>query len=134
MDTTTLLLIIALAFMVFIAFYAGKSIGKRYMFEVMQSVIDKERKDAVKKSRAVLGGQISEQVCPFREDFPALSSECKFIGAPIDFIAFNGLDEKNVEEIVFIEVKTNSSRLNQTEKSIKDAIDAGKVRFVEYRI
>lgn len=128
-----MILIIALAVMVFLSFYAGKAIGKRYMFEVMQSVIDKERKDAVKQSRSVLGGKISEQVCPFNDDFPVLASECRFIGAPVDFIAFKGLDEKNVEEVIFIEVKTNSSRLNQTEKSIKDAIDSGKVRFIEYR-
>ncbi len=134
METATIILIIGLVFMVFFAFYAGKALGKRYMFEVMQSVMEKEKKDAVERSRSVLKGQFSEQLSPFSENFPVKASECRFLGAPLDFIAFKGLDEKNVEEIIFIEVKTGNSKLNQTEKSIKEAVKNKKVRFEEFRI
>lgn len=120
--------------MVILSFFAGKAIGKRIMFEIMHSVIDKERKDAINKSRAVLKGQFSEQLSPFSQNFPVKPSEARFLGAPIDFIAFKGLDEKNVEEIVFIEIKSGKSQLNQTEKSIKKAVENKKIRFEEFRI
>jgi predicted Holliday junction resolvase-like endonuclease len=134
METLTILLILGLIIMVILSFFAGKALGKRYMFEVMQSVMDKEKKQAVERSRAVLKGQFSEHMSPFGTDFPAQASECRFLGAPIDFIAFVGLDEKNVEEIVFIEVKSGKSQLNQTEKSIREAVKNKRVRFEEYRV
>ncbi len=134
MDIYYTLIIVALLILAIFSFIAGKAIGKRYMFEVMQSVIEKERQDAIKKSRGILTGQFSEQISPYLPNFPVSPSECKFLGSPIDFIAFKGLDEKNVTEIVFIEVKTSKSKLNGTEKSIRDAILNKKVRFEEYRI
>lgn len=108
--------------------------GKKYMYEMMQEIIEDERKDAIKKSRSVLTGQFGEQIAPFLPGFPVDPSECRFIGKPIDFIAFNGLNEKNVEEVVFIEVKSGKSKMNGTESSIKKAIMNKRVRFVEYRI
>ena len=127
-------IILSLLVLVILSFFAGKALGKRIMFEVMEQIIEKERADAIKKSRAVLKGQFSEQLSPFESDFPVKPSEARFLGAPIDFVAFSGLDEKDVSEIVFIEVKTGNARLNQTEKSIKDAIRNKRVRFEEYRI
>ena len=106
MESTFIILILALFVMVIIAFFLGKSLGKRYMFEVMSSIMEKEKKSAVEKSRSVLKGQFSEQLSPFSADFPIKASEARFLGAPIDFIGFRGLDEKNVTEVVFIEVKT----------------------------
>ena len=129
-----MIIIIALLVMVFLAYYAGKALGKRYMFDVMQSVMENEKKKAMDKSRSILKGQFSEQMSPFAKDFPVKVSECRFLGAPIDFIAFSGLDEKNVEEIVFIEIKSGNSKLNDTEKSIKKAIENKRVRFEEYRL
>ena len=49
----------------------------------------------------------SEQVAPFfanfRKDLKA--SEARFIGKPIDFLVFKGMDEQNISEVVFVEVK-----------------------------
>jgi len=39
-----------------------------------------------------------------------------------------------VDEIVFVEVKTGNASLSRVERSIRDAIVEGKVRWVEYRI
>lgn len=129
-----LIIIIGLLVLCVLAFIAGKAIGKRYMFEVMQTVVEQERKKAVEKSRSILKGQFSEQLSPFGVDFPVKPSEARFLGAPIDFIAFKGLDEKNVTEVVFIEVKSGKAQLNQTEKSIKEAIMKKQVRFETYRL
>ena len=58
-----------------------------------------------------------------------------FLGQPIDYIAFTGLCEKNtVDEILLIEVKTNTSQLSGREKEIREAVKSGRIRYVEYRI
>ncbi len=134
MDQYILILIIALFILVILSFFAGKSLGKRYMFEVMHTVMEKEKKEAIEKSRSIIKGQFSEHLSPFNADFPAKPSECKFFGAPIDFIAFCGLDEKNVTHIKFIEIKTGKANMNQTEKSIKTAIENKNVSFETYRL
>ena len=134
MELAIVMIILGLFIMVILSFYAGKALGKRLMYEVMERVIEKERKDAINKSRAILKGQFSEHLSPFDKDFPVKPSEARFLGAPVDFVAFTGLDEREVSEIVFIEVKTGQAKLNPTEKSIKEAIKNKRVRFEEYRI
>lgn len=95
----------------------------------------KLRKDAVKRSKAVINGQVAEQIAPFLPDFPANPSDARFIGKPVDFIVFSGLSEnEKIDEILFVEVKTGKSLLSEREKEVKKAIEQGKVRYVEYRI
>ena len=134
MDFHIYLLLIGLGILVILAYIAGKALGKRYMFEVMQDVLEEEKKKAVEKSRSVLKGQFSEQLSPFAPDFPGKPSEARFFGAPIDFIIFKGLDEQHVEEVIFLDIKTGKASLNKTQRSIKKAIDEKRVSFKEYRI
>ena len=47
---------------------------------------------------------------------------------------FNGLDDKKVDEIVFVEVKSGKSNLSGVEKSVKDAVEKKRVRWQEYRV
>ena len=95
----------------------------------------KLRKDAVKRSKAVINGQVAEQIAPFLPDFPANPSDARFIGKPVDFIVFSGLSEnEKIGEILFVEVKTGKSLLSEREKEVKKAIEQRKVRYVEYRI
>ena len=90
-------------------------------------------KTRLKQSRAVLGGLVSEQIAPLLPDFPFDPGDCRFIGKPVDFIVFKGMNEQNVSEVVFLEVKSGSSKnLNQPEKQIRDVIQSGKVRWVQY--
>ncbi|HLC63192.1 MAG TPA: Holliday junction resolvase-like protein, partial [Candidatus Nanoarchaeia archaeon] len=99
-----------------------------------QDQIQEQRKDAIQKSRAVIGGQFSEQLAPYLPNFQYLPTECKFIGKPIDFIVFKGMDEKNIQEVIFVEVKSGNSKLNQHEKNLKETIDNKRVTWVEYRV
>ena len=93
------------------------------------------RKDAVKRSKAVISGQVTEQIAPFLPDFPANPSDARFVGKPVDFIVFSGLSEnEKIDEILFVEVKTGKSLLSEREKEVKKAIEKGNVRYVEYRI
>lgn len=117
-----------------IAFFIGRSLGKRFMFDIMSDVLERERQKALNKSRSVIKGQLAEQFAPFTQDFPCNTTECNFQGRPIDFIGFKGLDNSNVEEIIFIEIKSGNSQLSQVQKSVKRAIEEGKVRFEVIRI
>ncbi len=44
------------------------------------------------------------------------------------------MDEKKIEEVVFVEVKSGKARLSEQEKNLKEAIEKKRVRFEEYRI
>lgn len=95
----------------------------------------KLRKDAVKRSRAVIGGQMVEQLSPYLPNFPCNPADARFIGKPIDFIAFPGaVNNEKIKEVLLIEVKSGNSMLSEREKEIKKAVEEGRVRYVEYRI
>lgn len=119
---------------IIIAFFVGRSLGKRFMFDVMNNVLEKEKEKALNKSRSVIKGQLVEQFAPFTQDFPCNSTECNFQGKPVDFIGFKGLDNSTIEEIIFIEIKSGNSQLSGVQKSVKKAIEDGNVRFEEIRI
>lgn len=92
------------------------------------------RSDAIKRSRSVIGGQVAEQIAPFLPGFPCEAADARFIGKPVDFVAFSGLSEENkVHEVLLIEVKTGKSVLSGREKEVKRAVAEGRVRYVEYR-
>lgn len=126
---TTFVLILFL-----IAALIGAIIGAyvaRKRFEKDLPVI---RQEAIEKSRQVLAGQFSEQLAPYLPDFPYKPTEARFVGKPIDFIVFKGLDEKATEEIIFVEVKSGKAKTSPTEKKLKETVEAKKVRWEEYRI
>lgn len=113
----------------------GIIIGKAVQSAKTHALIKAEREKAIKRSREVLGGQFGEQIAPFMPNFPCNPGDCKFLGQPVDFIAFPGSAEgKPVTEVVFIEVKSGRSQLSEREKQIKSAIKNGKVRYIEYRL
>ena len=85
-----------------------------------------------KKSSETKLGQTSEQLTPFLSGFKYDPKMAHFIGAPIDYVIFD-IDSAD-PSVVFLEVKTNNSRLNTRQKTIKNLIKLGKVRFEEYRI
>jgi predicted Holliday junction resolvase-like endonuclease len=92
-----------------------------------------ERGDAVRRSRAVLGGLAAEQLAPYLPGFPFDPTELRFIGKPVDFIAFVGASKGKIEEVAFVEVKTGSAALSSVERSLRDTVKAGKVSWKEYR-
>lgn len=125
-----LIFLILLAAVAIIFFIVGKLITERRFKEREQAI----REDAAKRSRAVIGGQFSEQLAPYLPNFPYKPTEVKFLGKPTDFLVFEGLDEKEISRVVFVEVKSGKSRLNATEKSLKIAIERGSVAFETYQV
>jgi len=86
---------------------------------------EKIREDAVKKSLSTILGKVGEELTPLLM-FKKLGIEPKdfrHIGTPIDYVAFKGLSNGKVEEILFIEVKTaNSPSLSDREKEVRKAV------------
>ena len=129
----------ALAIVVFILFIAAAlylmyEIGRLVGEKTTADKFPEAKKAAVRRSRSVLGGMFAEQLAPYLPNFPFSPTEAKFIGAPIDFLVFKGMDEQRIEEVIFVEVKSGAARLNHNEHSLKNAIINKRVRWHEYRV
>lgn len=92
------------------------------------------RKDSNKKQRATIKGQISETIAPWSMTVVDSVSELNFLGNPIDFVGFKGLDGKGDVSIKFIEVKSGTSKLNSNQRRVRDAVIAKRIEWVEVRI
>jgi len=130
-----ILLCVLLIIIFALAFFLGHETGIFRARLGEKQRMQQERKDAVRKSRAVIGGQVSEQLAPFLPDFPCNAGDVRFVGKPVDFVGFVGASEgKSIKEILIIEVKSGKAKLSEREAQIKACVEAGKVRYVEYRI
>jgi len=134
MDIITIILLIVLLIGLFIAYRIGCKAGASNRDKYWEGELPDQRKDAIMKSRAVLGGQFSENLAPYLPDFPYLPTECRFLGKPTDFVVFKGMDEKNINEVIFVEVKSGNAKISSQEKNLKETIDKKRVKFEEYRI
>lgn len=117
-----------------VLFLLGRRIGRMEGSRSAENMLKTERADAVKRSRAVLGGQLAEQVAPFLPGFPCNPADVRFIGKPVDFIGFPGAaDGGEIQEVLLIEVKSGNSALSKREREIKQAVEEGRIRYVVYR-
>ena len=96
--------------------------------------IKKQRKQAVKQSKAVTLWYVNEKIAPILPNFPYNFKDLMFMWKWVDYVVFDGLSEWHVHQIVFLELKSWSSRLNKNEKLIKQAVDSGKVKYKVLRI
>lgn len=93
------------------------------------------RSDAIGRSQSVIVGKVTEHIIPYFPDFRFNPKDARFMGSPVDLIVFDGLDEESLREIYFVEVKTGASAsLSARQRQIRDAIKAGRVRWIELRI
>jgi predicted Holliday junction resolvase-like endonuclease len=92
------------------------------------------RRDAIARSGATTAGKIAEQFVPFLPDFGFNPKDAKFIGQPVDFIVFDGLSDKEIRQVVFIEIKTGQSTLTKRERQIRNAIVEKKILWKEIRL
>jgi predicted Holliday junction resolvase-like endonuclease len=94
------------------------------------------RRDAADRSRYVLKGKIAEHLVPLLSDvFKYDPSDARFIGAPIDYLIFDGytaVKDNNSDDpitVILADIKTGNAILNRTERKIKEAVEAGRVRW-----
>tara|TARA_Y100000590_G_C15267984_1_gene843878 strand:- start:57 stop:548 length:492 start_codon:yes stop_codon:yes gene_type:complete len=143
-------LIIAFAIIILYAFYQREinQIEKYYRKQIREledkiyeleekhsTDIENARKEANESQRSTIKGQVSEIVAPWLMTSVNSVKELNFLGNPIDFVAFKGLDNKNeTVKIKFIEVKTDTSSLNTKQRRIRDAVKAKRIEWEEVRI
>lgn len=91
------------------------------------------RQDAISKSRSTLVGKITEHFIPFLPDFVYNPKDARFLGSPVDYVVFDGLSEDDLKKVIFIEVKTNSGALTRRERQIRDAVQSGRVEWIQLK-
>jgi hypothetical protein len=110
MPSLTAVGIIVLALLIaaalFLMYEIGKLVGERRATDKFPEA----KKAAVHRSRSVLSAMFAEQLAPYLPDFPFSPTEAKFIGAPIDFLIFKGMDSQHIEEVIFVEEKSGAAR------------------------
>lgn len=86
------------------------------------------RQDAITRSRAVIVGKVIEHLVPYTPAvFPYNPKDARFIGSPIDLIVFDGCDEGEVRQVIFLEIKSGSSSLSRRQRQIREAVENGRV-------
>lgn len=86
---------------------------------------EKIRQDAIQRSQSVIAGKVTEHIVPFLPGFIYNPKDVRFIGTPIDLIVFDGLNDGEVRQIVFIEIKTGKSPLNSKQRQLRRAVQNG---------
>jgi predicted Holliday junction resolvase-like endonuclease len=128
--------VIILLYLLLIASIARNAIHMaRYRFT--EDDVRRARREAIRGSRLTKGGQIAEHLAPFLPGFCESFNpkDARFVGHPVDFVVFDGLEEGEVRSIVLLEVKSgDSSDLNKRQRQIRRAVDAGNVRFQTLRL
>ena len=116
---------------------AGIAIGAIIALLVVATIVPRYarrmRAEGALQSRAVTRGQIYEQLVPFLPGFRFNPKDAQFLGRPVDFVVFDGLDEGDLRRIVFIEVKTGVAKLTTRERQVRDAIRGGRIEWAEIR-
>ena len=126
--------IIAAIIFIIIGYIIGKIITTHLLNKEWEDKIPEQRADAINRSRASLGGKFSENLSPYFPDFPFHPTEMRWLGSPVDYIVFKGMDNDKIEELIFLEIKSGKSVLTAREKQIKKLIEEKKVSWKEYNV
>ena len=124
-QSTIIIIIIALG-----AFLLGYMLAKMYFLTQLRQ----HRHDAISRSKSVISGHVNEKLAPLLPDFPYAMRDMVFIGKWVDYIIFDGLSSGQLNEIVFLEIKSWSSKQNANEKMIQHSIERGKVSYEVMRV
>ena len=78
--------------------------------------------EAEKKAIEVGFGKMIEKFIPAYKNLNLQFAECRPLFDPIDLIVFDGLLNRDVNHVSFLEVKSGNSTLNKHQKLIRDAV------------
>ena len=93
--------------------------------------VDEARQDSLERSRSTISGKVFENLAPLVPGFLFNPKDARWLGSPIDFVVFDGLDDGEIRSVVFVEVKTGRSQLVTRERHVRDAIEAKRVDWQE---
>jgi predicted Holliday junction resolvase-like endonuclease len=92
------------------------------------------RRDNTARSQAVTTGKVAEQLAPYLPEFEYNPKDARFLGTPVDFVVFDGMSDGESVQVVFLEVKSGSSSLNERQRRIRTAIESRRVKWGEMRV
>lgn len=100
-----------------------------------KEIIKEKTAKALLASRSVIEGHIAELFPFFNKTRYNPADLCAIMPTqPIDFVIFEGLFQKDVKSITFLDVKKGGARLSSTQRQIKAAISDGHVNMKELRV
>jgi predicted Holliday junction resolvase-like endonuclease len=92
-----------------------------------------DRAQSNARSRSALVAKIGEHFAPLLGGFPYNFKDARHIGELFDYLVFDGLEDGEIRNIVFMEIKSGktyqSRQLQPRERMVKSAIEAGHVRY-----
>ncbi len=91
--------------------------------------LKKERKKAIQNSKKVIIWEINEKLAPLLPKFKYNLKDLVFVWKWFDYLILDGLSKGKLKQIIFLEIKSWKSSLNNNEKQIKQIIDSKKVKF-----
>jgi predicted Holliday junction resolvase-like endonuclease len=102
---------------------------QRRLEDVLRRASDRE-KSAVAKSRIGHVAKITEQFAPLLPGFPNYNvKDVRWVGGEVDMIVWDGLEDGRDVTVVLLDVKTGRASANARQRRIRDAVEAGRVRF-----
>lgn len=127
-------LALALALFLWLGFLLGRALGRHQQNRYWENQLDHIRRDAIHRSQSVRRGHNLEVLAPWLAEFPGHPNEARFLGSPIDYIIFDGLDAGVAPRVIFLEIKTGQSRLSPREKLVRQAIERGQLEWQLLRL
>lgn len=121
-----IIIAITLMFWILIGYLFGKFV---WYLEIKQN-----RTDAIKRSRNAILWEIYEKIMPFLNEFQYSPKDMVFVGKWFDYLILDWLNEWDLREIIFMEIKYWSSTLNKNEKMIRQTVGSKKVKYIEFKI
>lgn len=116
------------------AFSAGALVAATLVAALLFRRSSRVRAEAIEASRRTLLGRVGEQLAPHLPGFSYDPADARFLGAPIDYVVFDGYAAGDDVEVVLVEVKTGRARLSPGEERVREAIKKGRVRFEVVRL
>ncbi len=86
-----------------------------------------EKLSSEKESSSTAWGKTTEQFVSSMEKYPYSTENFRHIGSPIDGIQFED------DQILFVEFKTDKSKLNSKQNKIKKLVKEGKTKWFEFK-
>ena len=91
--------------------------------------IKRIQQTTVRQSRSSILWEVNEKLSPLLPNFPYHTKDLVFVGKGIDYIVFDWLSNWRLREIVFLEIKTNTSQLNKNEQQIRSYLANFPVKY-----
>jgi predicted Holliday junction resolvase-like endonuclease len=61
-------------------------------------------------------------------------NHCHWVGQPIDYLVFDGLDAGELRRIVLLEIKTGGAQMNARERQVRNAVQHARVEYDIFRL